>query len=191
LAFFVCSVLLNEGMAGQYIALLRGINVGGRAKLPMARLREICEAVGCTDVSTYVQSGNVVLRSTMGAAKLASTLEDAIEAAVGFQPRVIIRKRGDLVKVVDANPYPDTEPRYLHVGFLSARPTAKAVADLADIDCSPEGFTITGKEIYLNYVNGAGQSKKLGRVPFEKKLGVSMTARNLRTITKLISLSSA
>lgn len=176
--------------ARQYILLLRGINVGGRGKLPMAQLREICTEIGCTDVSTYVQSGNVVATSSLAKSKLGPTLEDAIEAEVGFRPAVVVRQRGDLVKVLDANPYPETEPRFMHVGFLSAAPTKNSLAALGDIDCSPESYTIAGSEIYLNYVNGAGQSKKLARVPFERKLGVAMTARNLRTVTQLISLAT-
>jgi uncharacterized protein (DUF1697 family) len=174
----------------EFICLLRGVNVGGHGRLPMAQLREICEELGCTDVSTYVQSGNVIVGSPLGAAKLALALEDAIEAAAGFRPPVVVRTRADLVKALDANPYPDTEPKFMHIGFLSAKPTKKAIADLGDIDCSPEGYTLAGKKIYLNYVNGAGRSPKLGRIPFEKKLGVSLTARNLNTVTKLISLTS-
>ena len=173
----------------QYICLLRGINVGGHGKLPMAQLRELCEELGCTDVSTYVQSGNVILRSSLRAAKLAPA-----RGRDQGSGRVPAAGRGsdscELVKALDANPYPDTEPKFMHIGFLSAKPTAKAVASLGDIDCSPEAYTLAGKEIYLNYVNGAGQSKKLARVPFEKKLGVSITARNLNTIAQLITLST-
>jgi uncharacterized protein (DUF1697 family) len=177
-------------MAAQYVALLRAINVGGKGKLPMAQLREICADLGCTEVQTYVQSGNVVLRSSMAAGKLGPAIEQAIESAAGFRPAVMIRKPADLVKVLDANPYPDTEPRFLHVGFMAEKPTAKAVRELEEIDCSPEGFTVAGKEIYLDYVNGIGKSKKLARLPLEKKLGVSLTARNLNTISALVSLTS-
>ena len=186
------SLLFNGAMpqTRQLICLLRGINVGGHAKLPMARLREICEGIGCTEVSTYVQSGNVVLTSELTAAKLGPALEAAIDDAMGFRPAVVVRQRKDLVAALEANPYPDTEPRFMHIGFLSAKPTKKALAALGEIDVSPEAYTIAGAEVYLNFVNGAGRSKKLGRVPFEKKLGVSMTARNLNTVTKLISLTS-
>ena len=175
----------------QYICLLRGINVGGHGKLPMAQLREICEELGCTDVSTYVQSGNVMLRSSLAAAKLASALEDAIEAAAGFRPPVVVRDSRRPGEGAGRQPVPRHRAEvHAHRLPQSAKPTTKAVADLGDIDCSPEGYTLAGKEIYLNYVNGAGQSKKLARVPFEKKLGVSITARNLNTIAALIPLSS-
>jgi uncharacterized protein (DUF1697 family) len=173
-----------------YVVLLRGINVGGHAKLPMASLREICEAIGCTSVETYVQSGNAVVETSLPAAKLPDALEDAIEGAMGFRPRVVVRRHADLVRVLKDNPYPDTEDRFLHVGFLSDKPTKQALADIDGLDLEPEGFTVAGKEIYLNYVEGAGRSKKLGKVPFEKRLGVAMTARNLRTVAKLAEISA-
>jgi uncharacterized protein (DUF1697 family) len=172
------------------VVLLRGINVGGHARLPMAVLREICDSVGCTSVETYVQSGNVALESPLTAAKLSSTLEDAIEKRAGFRPAVVIRRHADLVRVLKNNPYPDTEERFLHVGFLSAKPTKAALASLDGLDLEPEGFTVRGLEVYLNYVQGAGRSKKLGKVPFEKRLGVAMTARNMRTVAKLADMSA-
>jgi uncharacterized protein (DUF1697 family) len=173
-----------------YVVLLRAVNVGGTARLPMADLREICAAIGCSDVETYVQSGNVVLDSTRAASALPAVLEDAIEAELGFRPVVVVRRHADLVRILEDNPYPDTEERFLHVGFLSRKPSREALAGLSEVDVAPEGFTVTGKEIYLNFVDGAGRSKKLGRVPFEKRLGVSMTARNLRTVAKLAELSA-
>jgi uncharacterized protein (DUF1697 family) len=173
-----------------HVVLLRGINVGGRAKLPMAALREICESIGCTSVETYVQSGNAVVETSLPAARLPDTLEDAIEKQMGFRPRVVVRRHADLVRVLKNNPYPDTEDRFLHVGFLSDKPTKQALAGIDGLDLEPEGFTVAGKEIYLNYVEGAGRSKKLGKVPFEKRLGVAMTARNLRTVAKLAEMSA-
>jgi uncharacterized protein (DUF1697 family) len=74
-----------------YVALLRGINVGGKTKVAMAALRDICESVGCEDVVTYIQSGNVVLKSKLSAEKLRAELEAAIAAEFGFSPAVMIR----------------------------------------------------------------------------------------------------
>jgi uncharacterized protein (DUF1697 family) len=176
--------------AKPYVVLLRGVNVGGHAKLPMAALRAICESIGCTSVETYVQSGNAVLASSLSAARLPAALEDAIEKEMGFRPRVIVRRHDDLVRVLENNPYPDTEDRFLHVGFMSDRPTKKALASVDGLDLEPEGFTVAGKEIYLNYVEGAGRSKKLGKVPFEKRLDVAITARNLRTVARLAEMSA-
>src|SRR5918996_1491926 len=128
----------------RYVVLLRGVNVGGKAKLPMAALREICDSVGCSSVETYVQSGNAVLESSLTAAKLSTTLEDAIEEQVGFRPAVVIRRHADLVRVLKNNPYPDTEDRFLHVGFLASKPSKAALASLEGLDLEPEGFTVSG-----------------------------------------------
>ncbi len=177
------------GSTGErHIVLVRGINVGGRAKLPMATLREACAGIGCTNVTTYIQSGNAVLDSALPAAKLATSLESAIGEAVGFTPRVIVRTADDVVRVLEHNPYPDTDERFLHIGFLDQAPTRAAVDKLGRIDCEPEGYQIRGREVYLNFVHGVGQSKALAKVPFDR-LGVSMTARNLRTVKKLADLA--
>jgi uncharacterized protein (DUF1697 family) len=175
----------------RYVVLLRGVNVGGRGKLAMAQLREICTSLGCENVSTYIQSGNVILDSELTPERLVAALEPALQEAVGFTPRVVVRTAAELTKVLAANPYPDTEDRYLHIGFMTAKPTAEALAELGDIDVSPEGYRIEDREVYLNYVDGAGRSKKLGKVPFERKLGVGITARNLRTVQKLVALAEA
>jgi uncharacterized protein (DUF1697 family) len=174
----------------RFVILLRGINVGGHKKVPMAQLRTLCESLGCDDVETYVQSGNVVTRSALSAEELAADLESALNKEFGFTPRVIIREHSDFIRVLDNNPYPDTEEKFLHVGFMAEAPTKKAIAALGTIDCAPEGYTIAGREIYLNFVNGAGRSPKLGRIPFERKLAVDITSRNLRTVTKLAEMSA-
>jgi uncharacterized protein (DUF1697 family) len=174
----------------RYVVLLRGVNVGGRGKLPMVQLRDICTSVGCTDVSTYIQSGNIVLDSEMRAEELVGALEPAIHEAVGFTPRVVVRTPAELAAAAAGNPYPETDERFLHIGFMTQSPDAKALADLGEVDVSPEGYRIVGRELYLNFVDGAGRSKKLGRVPFERKLGVGITARNLRTVQKLVELST-
>ncbi|MGI8434585.1 MAG: DUF1697 domain-containing protein [Nocardioidaceae bacterium] len=102
----------------------------------------------------------------------------------------MVRSHDDLRRVLDRNPYPDADERFVHVGFMSALPAKAAVADLASLDCAPEGFTVIESEVYLDYVEGAGRSKKLAKVAFERRLGVRITARNLRTVKKLVELSS-
>ena len=177
----------------RFVVLLRGVNVGGRNKLPMALLRAVCESRGCTSVSTYIQSGNVVLESDLSQQELGGALQTAIDEAVGFTPGVVVRTADDIERALAANPYPDTpeRERYLHIGFLSEEPAPAEVAELALVDCAPEGFEVLGKEIFLDYTNGMGQSKKLVRIPFERRLGVVMTARNLRTVRKLAELARA
>src|SRR6266536_1343745 len=106
----------------RYIALLRGINVGGHNKVPMAALRDTCESIGCTDVATYIQSGNVVLTSPLDAGKLRATLESAIAEQIGVSPVVVIRTDKQLAGVVAGNPFPEANPDHLHVAFLGGTP---------------------------------------------------------------------
>ncbi len=168
----------------RYVLLLRGINVGGRNKLSMAELRRLCESIGCTDVATYIQSGNVVLDSALTADDLCHQVQAAITAAVGFTPTAVLRRPVDLDRVVQTHPFPDADGDKIHVGFMSSPPSKKAVADLADVDHPPEEFAVRGAEIYLHLPNGMGRSK-LATVPFEKRLGVAITMRNWRTVNKL------
>jgi uncharacterized protein (DUF1697 family) len=173
-----------------YVALLRGINVGGRAKVPMAALRDTCAALGCEDVVTYIQSGNVVLRSGLTADKLRAALEGAIAEAFGFSPAVMIRTAEEMAAVVDRNPYPDADEAHRHVGFLHAPPEAATKKCLAAIDCAPEQVTVRGREVYLYLPNGMGRANL--PVQMERCLRPSLvTVRNWRTVTKLVELAPA
>ena len=111
-----------------YVALLRGINVGGKTKVAMAALRDTCAAVGCENVLTYIQSGNVVLTSKLGADKLRAALEAAIAADFGFSPAVMIRTATEMAAVIERHPYPDADEGHVHVGFLHTAPHAKTGA---------------------------------------------------------------
>ena len=117
-----------------YVALLRGVNVGGKTKVAMAALRDVCASVGCEDVVTYIQSGNVVLRSALKADRLQSALETAIAEEFGFSPAVMIRPAKEMAAVIDRNPFPDAEMKTLHVGFLHAAPDAATKKCLVALD---------------------------------------------------------
>src|SRR5205807_500654 len=121
-----------------YVVLLRGINVGGKTKVPMAALRDVCAGAGCDDVVTYIQSGNVVLSSKLSEKKLQATLEAAIAAGFGFGPAVMIRTASEMAAVLERNPYLDADESSVHVGFLHAPPDARTAQCLAGIDCPPE-----------------------------------------------------
>lgn len=181
--------MVEPGRAERYVVLLRGVNVGGRNKLSMADLRRLCESIGCTDVETYIQSGNVVLDSDLADTELGDRLEAAITDAVHFTPTVMVRRAADLENVLASHPFPDADEAKLHVGFLSRAPTKKALAGLDDVDHPPEKFAVRGTEIYLHLPNGMGRSK-LAAVPFEKRLDVAITMRNWRTVTKLHDLAT-
>ncbi len=172
-----------------YVALLRGINVGGKTRVAMAALRDTCASVGCEDVVTYIQSGNVVLKSKLPAEKLRATLEEAIAKDFGVNPAVMIRTAKEISAVVDRNPYAGTDDKTVHVGFLHAAPNAATKKCLGAIDCAPEELTVVGRDIYVHLPNGMGRAAL--PVQMERCLRPTpITVRNWRTVTKLAELSA-
>ena len=173
-----------------FVALLRGINLAGRNKVPMAELRSALESLGLEDVVTYIQSGNVVFRGRGGVRDLAASIEGGIEEVFGIDVVVLLRTPTELRKVAADNPFlrAGADPSKLHVVFLSGKPTKEAAAGL-DADRSPPGeFALGGREVYLHLPTGFGRSK-LTVDYFERTLGVAGTARNWKTVTKLVALA--
>jgi uncharacterized protein (DUF1697 family) len=172
-----------------YVALLRGINVSGRNKLPMTALTALLEGLGYEDVVTYIQSGNVVFTSAAKEAKVASDIAGAVEKKFKFRVPVIVRTRAQLQKVVAGNPYLEAgaDPSKLHVTFLAAKPTAAAIKQLDPDRCPPDELTVRGREIYMLLPNGMGRTK-LTIDYFEKRLGTQASARNWNTVNKLLGL---
>jgi uncharacterized protein (DUF1697 family) len=174
-----------------FVALLRGINVGGRSMMSMPELRSLLTSMGLEDVSTYVQSGNVIFRSPRADRRaLVAELEERIASAFDIRPAVLLRTPAELAEIAAANPFLDRESDFLklHVVFMSAPPAADAVEALDPKRSPPDEFSVSGREIYLHLPNGAGRSK-LTIDYFEKRLGVRATARNWKTLTKLIELT--
>jgi uncharacterized protein (DUF1697 family) len=176
-----------------YAGLIRGINVGGNRKLPMAGLRAALQEAGYEDVSTYIQSGNVVVRSGASGGAVGRGVERVIEESFGFTVRVLVRTHDELEAIAAGNPYLErkskAETSKLHVVFLDGSPSAASIARL-DPNRSPgDEFTVTGHEIYLHHPNGYGRSK-LSLDWFERGLGVAGTARNWNTLLKLIELTA-
>jgi uncharacterized protein (DUF1697 family) len=177
----------------RHIALLRGINVGGHRRVPMARLREVVAEQGGHDVATYVQSGNVVFSSSeRSAAKAGKRLERAIAQAFGFEVDVVMRSCAQLAAIVAANPFAGAaaEPKHLHVLFLAARVAAERVADIDADDHAPAAFRLRGTEIYLWTPGGIGDSR-LARALSDRRLGTEATARNWRTVLTLLEMARA
>ena len=186
-----------------HVALLRGINVGGRNKVPMADLREVVTSLGHTDVSTYIQSGNVLFSTAdTDTAKLAAALESAIEDRFGIWSSVVVLSRDDLAGVLAANPYPDEpNPRLVHVVFLNATPASdlltriSAAGDAVAAKGSRDTVQAAGRALFLHTPDGFGTSE-LAQTLFKiisppakaKKHGLAATARNWATATKLLSL---
>ena len=175
-----------------YVALLRGINVGGRTKIAMADLRRLFAELGAADVTTYVQSGNVVFKSGAAAAGLAQSIERRIADELGLRVTVVVRTPAEVAKVVAGNPFAErgADPKQLHVVFLAEKPPAARVRALDATRGAPDEFRVVGREIYLHYPNGSGRSK-ITNAWFEKELRVAGTARNWRTVTKLAELAGA
>jgi uncharacterized protein (DUF1697 family) len=172
-----------------YAALLRGINVGGNNKLPMADVRALCDDLGHDSVVTYLQSGNVVFRSSRDPNALAAELEREIARRSGFAVTVLLRTPGELAAIASVRPFQEDDFKKVHVLFLSDRPTATALASL-DPDRSPgDEFRANGRELYLHYANGSGRTR-LTLDYFERRLGVAGTARNWNTVLKLVELTS-
>lgn len=172
-----------------YVVLLRGINVGGHAKVAMPALREVCAEVGCADVSTYIQSGNVVLTSELSPPRLTVALAKAIADRFDASPDVMIRTADELTAVIDNNPYPRAADGTLHVGFLARAADSAARDSAGDIVCGPEEFTIRGSEIYFHLPNGIGNSKLAPLVT--RRVKIPMTTRNWRTVLKLHEMARA
>jgi uncharacterized protein (DUF1697 family) len=175
-----------------FVALLRGINVGGKAMISMQELRSSLGALGLEDVVTYVQSGNVVFRTSSGDARdLAARIEERVASDFGFGVAVLLRTPSELEAIAAENPFLSgkADPSQLHVMFLEREPRADATAQLDPARSPPDEFALRGREIYLRLPNGAGRSK-LTLDYFEKRLGVRATARNWKTLMKLVELTS-
>ena len=175
------------------LVLLRGVNVGGRARLPMAELRAALSDAGLADVRTHLQSGNLLIREPSDRSiPLAGAVEQVIEDRFGLQVRAMTRTREEVSDVVGRNPFlePGVSPTTIHTVFLEADPGSSRVAGLDPDRSPPDRFVVSGREIYVHYPGGSGRSK-LALDYFERRLGVVGTARNWNTVTKLLELLSA
>jgi uncharacterized protein (DUF1697 family) len=181
--------------AGLYAALLRGINVGGNNKLPMKGLAEIFSAAGCTDVATYIQSGNVVFRADAGLAeRIPEIIPKAIFKAFKLTVPVIVRSADELRRAAKGNPFlkAGRPLEALYVGFLAHVPAAAAVAALDPKRSPPDEFRVMGNTLYLYFPDLAktGPARtKLTNQYFDSKLATTSTLRNLKTLAKLIEMT--
>lgn len=175
----------------KHVALLRGINVGGKNKLPMKNLTAMFTEAGCIDVETYIQSGNVVFDANSSVARsLPSAIAAAIAEQFGYRVPVVIRSAEELADVVDKNPFlkRGVDAGTLHVAFLASVSDAKSVAEL---DCrrSPgDSFEIRGRHIYLWLPNGVARTK-LTNDYFGRTLRTTSTLRNWNTVQRLLEMT--
>lgn len=173
-----------------YIALFRGINVGGNNPLPMKDLVVALENLECQEVATYIQSGNAVFRSEEADGSL---LSDGIMATIGerhgFEPRVLVLSSEELEKAVRSNPFPEaeSEPKTLHAYFLASPPERPDLDALEGMKGDRERFVLSESVFYLHAPDGIGRSRLAANA--EKLLGVPTTARNWRTIRKVMDMA--
>ena len=176
-----------------YIALLRGINVGGHKKIKMADLRLLFEEMGYKDVMTYIQSGNVVFKSEVkDHRKHQNQISEAIKNHYGFEVPILVKTRTEIKKVLDNNPYNDPEDlasNKIYFFLLQEIPKKEVIETTSTIIFENEKFIITPECVFIRYDLGAGKAK-CGINFFESKLKVATTSRNYRTMTKLLELSS-
>ena len=172
------------------LALLRGINVGGKNKLAMKELARIFSAAGCRDVRTYIQSGNVLFEAEPElAAQVPGRVTAGIAESFGYKTPVVLRTAEQLAKVVAENPFlaAGADPQTLHVLFLADVPSPGRI-DLLDPDRSPpDSFVVRGPEVFLHTPGGLGRSK-LTNAYFDSRLDTTSTGRNWQTVTKLLAL---
>jgi uncharacterized protein (DUF1697 family) len=186
-----------------HVALLRGINVGGRNKVLMADLREVVASLGHTGVTTYIQSGNVLFTTdSADTSELAAALESAITGRFGISASVVVLSRDDLARVLRDNPYPDEpNPKLVHVVFLNGEPPAglldrfAAAQSAAAAKGSHDTVTAIGQALFLHTPDGFGNSElaqSLFRIitppAKQPREGLAATARNWATAAKLLAL---
>lgn len=183
----------GQAAKAKYAALLRGINVGGNKKVPMAELRQVLDGLGHEDVQTYLQSGNVVFTSATdkAPADLARDLEAAIEAHFGFRVPCLVVDGAHLRAVAEGCPFPaaDLEGKQLHATFCSEQPAESRFASVDSAGFLPEEYRVGDRVIYLYAPDGLGRSKlgeALARPAVVK--GLDVTTRNWNTVVKLVEL---
>jgi uncharacterized protein (DUF1697 family) len=176
---------------GTHVALLRGINVGGKKKLPMKDLVAMFERAGCTHVRNYIQSGNVVFEAGADlAGRIDGLIRAEIERRFGHRVPLVMRTAGEMAKVARGNPLllAGADVDALHVMFLADLPGKKESARLDASRSPPDTFVVMGREIFLSCPNGVARSK-LTNAYFDGALGTTSTGRNWRTVLKLAEMS--
>jgi uncharacterized protein (DUF1697 family) len=176
-----------------FISILRGINVGGHKKILMEDLKKVYEAMGFTEITTYVQSGNVIFKTAQNNSDplLSDKIENAIKEKYSFHVPVIIRTVDEMRLTISSNPFlqeDGIDSEKLHVTFLDQEPSPTDISAITRYDFSPDRFRILGKEVYLYCPESYGNTK-LSNDFFEKKLHVKATTRNWKTVLRLGELS--
>ncbi len=176
--------------AQTHLALLRGINVGGKNKLAMKDLAELFVAAGCSNVRTFIQSGNVIFNATSSVAReLANLITRRIEERARYRIPVVLRTVQQLGEAIHGNPFiaAGVPEKTLHVYFLATLPSVVAVSALDPNRSLPDTFAVRGREIYVQLPNGMARTR-LTNAYFDSRLSTTSTARNWNTVLQLYEL---
>jgi uncharacterized protein (DUF1697 family) len=174
-----------------YIALFRGINIGGKNSLPMKELVALLKGLGARNVKTYIQSGNAIFQSTeKDTPHLSQKIGTEIKKRHGFDPCVLVLRLDEIEKAIAENPFPEVEtaPSTLHLGFLACTPENPDLKKLESLKKESERFHLRDSVFYLHAPEGVGRSKLAASS--EKLLGVPMTDRNWRTVCKIREMAT-
>ncbi|WP_262694406.1 DUF1697 domain-containing protein [Kordiimonas aquimaris] len=172
-----------------WIALLRGINVGGNNILPMADLRDLLAGLGYTDPKTYIQSGNCVFGASGDATSISNAISGAIDKQFGFAPSVLMLSADELSAALDANPYKDADNalKTVHLFFISEPGAVIDTDRMNDLKADSEHFTASSGVLYLHAPDGVGRSKLVAKI--DSCINAPITARNLNSATKILALA--
>jgi uncharacterized protein (DUF1697 family) len=173
-----------------YVAMLRGVNVGGNS-LKMDWLRQACAGLGLQDVRTYVQSGNIVFSSRLGAEKLAKTLKTTIDTQTRLPVTVVVRSASEMAQIAAGNPFlkaRGVDPSRLYVTFLTKAPSKPALEKLDALAGARDEYRWMGREVYLHCPINYGETK-LSNTAIEKSFAVGATTRNWKTVTVLCEMA--
>ncbi len=176
-----------------HVALLRGVNVGGKNPLPMKDLVQLFMEAGCSEVRTYIASGNVIFRAPTPILKgLPAHITERLATRFGYRVPVILRTAQQLARTIHDNPFlrAGNSEKTLHVYFLADSPGRRAVRELDADRSAPDSFRVSGREIYLDLPNGMARTK-LTNAYFDSKLSTTSTARNWATVLKLFEITKA
>lgn len=175
-----------EGAMTTTIALLRGVNVGGKNKLRMEELRALCETLGLREVRSYIQSGNLVFRTSDDS--VGARLERELETAFGIRTAVVTRTVAQLREVARRDPFPGVDPKKVVVFFLGQAPTPEAAESVRKMAITPETVHILGSEMFIYFPQGQGVSK-LPVAKIEKTLATTGTGRNWNSVLALLAIA--
>jgi uncharacterized protein (DUF1697 family) len=174
-----------------YAALLRGINVAGHARVAMADLHAVFSGLGFAGISTYLRSGNVLFGTEAPRPALVADIEARLDREIGIRTTVLLRSREELAALAAGNPFlaAQDDPTKLHVTFLAEEPARARVAGLGDLAAEGEQFAVVGPDVYLHCPHGYARTK-LTNTNIERKLAVTGTTRNWRTVLALRDLTA-